>query len=179
MGDQFEDRIKEYAKLKDIRIIFDEKVGYGNDGDIWATSSATVLKVFHRRDNYLREVSCFQRLKELGIKEIDGLSVPQMVDHHDGLLIVEMTFVNPPYLLEFGKAYLDCASPYTPEQLDEWRSRLRQSFRKDDLPRVMRILSILRGFGIDYLDARPWNIRLRTEAEEALLAEDDWEDDFD
>lgn len=179
MDTNLEQRIKDYAKANQLRFNLKEKVGHGNDGDVWATNRSTVIKVFFRDDSYYREKACFLRLQALGIKDLDGLSVPQLIQYDDSLLIIEMTFVNPPYVLDFGKAYLDGGSPYDEEQLADWRSRLRQSFRKDDLPRVHRILRTLAGYGIGYYDARPWNIRLRTEAQEAELPEEDWESDFD
>ncbi len=91
-----------------------------------------------------------------------------------------MTFVNPPYRLDFGKAYLDGQSPYDEEQLSEWRARLKNSFPQADLPRILRILRALKAFGIEYYDARPWNIRLRTDDEERASSNDeDWDKDFD
>jgi hypothetical protein len=180
MGSQLDERIKSYAKANQLKFNLKGKVGFGNDGDVWATSRSTVIKVFYRGESYSREKACFLRLRDRGIKELDGLSVPQLVQYDDSLLIVEMTFVNPPYILDFGKAYLDGQSPYDAAQLDEWRLRLRNSFRTDDLPRVHKILRTLNGLGIGYYDARPWNIRLRNdEQEKALPPDDDWEKDFD
>lgn len=172
-------RLRSYAEANQLRFNLKEKVGYGNDGEVWATNRSTVIKAFYREESYYREKSCFLRLQDQHVKDLDGLSVPQLIQFDDNLLIVEMTFVNPPFLLDFGKAYLDSSPPYDEEQLAEWRARLKQSFRKEDLPRVHRILNMLRSHGIEYLDARPWNIRLRTEAQEKELPEDDWEQDFE
>jgi hypothetical protein len=180
MSSQLDERIKNYAKANRLKFNLKEKVGYGNDGEVWATSRSTVIKVFYRDESYRREKACFLRLLAHEIKDLDGLSVPQIVQFDDNLLIVEMTFVNPPYILDFGKAYLDGQSPYDKEQLDEWRARLRNSFPKADLPRVHRILRSLSSLGIGYYDARPWNIRLRSDEEERMLAPDeDWDKDFD
>ena len=179
MEGSVESRIRRYLKSNGLRFHLRQKVGFGNDGDIWATSRSTVIKVFHRGESYRREKACFLRLKSLGIRDVDGLSVPQLVHFDDAQEIVEMTFVNPPYLLDFGKAYLDSAAPYDDEQLAEWRAGLKRNFRSADIPRVERILRALNRLGIGYYDARPWNIRLRTDAEEEALPDDDWEHDFE
>ncbi|MGH7136913.1 MAG: hypothetical protein ACREHD_14330, partial [Pirellulales bacterium] len=86
------------------------------------------------------------------------------------LQIIEMTLVHPPYLLDFGKAYIDEPAPYTQEQLEEWYRQWRQFFPQADIPRVHKVLRILKGLGIDYVDPKPWNIRFREE--KATPAED-------
>jgi hypothetical protein len=40
---------------------------------------------------------------------------------------------------------------------------------------VKKILRLLRNYGIEYLDAKPKNIRLRSDEDERLLPEEDWE----
>lgn len=86
-----------------------------------------------------------------------------------------MEFVYPPYLLDFGKAYLDESSPFTKAELSSFLTELAAHFRTDDLPRIKKIIRLLRNYGIEYLDAKPKNIRLRSDEEERMLPEDDWE----
>jgi hypothetical protein len=91
-----------------------------------------------------------------------------------------MTAVHPPYLLDFGKAYIDEPSPYTPEQLAEWRQSWIDFFPRSDLPRAHKVLRILLTYGIEYVDSKPWNIRFRAEedelGDEGAAAEDDYGD---
>ncbi len=86
-----------------------------------------------------------------------------------------MSMVEPPYLLDFGKAYLDESSPFTKAELSSFLTELAAHFRTDDLPRIKKIIRLLRVYGIEYLDAKPKNIRLRSDEEERMLPEDDWE----
>jgi hypothetical protein len=86
-----------------------------------------------------------------------------------------MEIVRPPYLLDFGKAYLDGDHPYSPEQLQAYYGSLARHFRAEDLPRIQKVCRILRGYGIEYLDAKPKNIRLHNDEEEAALTDDDWD----
>lgn len=169
------ERAKRYAERKSIKLPFPVPLGGGIDGTVYATDRTTAVKVFKNFANYSRELRAYQRLQERGIHFIDGISVPALIDFDDDLLIVEMDIVQPPYLLDFGKAYTDEPTPFDEEQLAAYQVSLRDFFRKDDLPRVRKIYRILAGMGIIYLDAKPQNIRLRSDAAEQALSDDDWD----
>ncbi|HVX16191.1 MAG TPA: hypothetical protein VHC22_33705 [Pirellulales bacterium] len=89
-----------------------------------------------------------------------------------------MTFVHPPYLLDFGKAYIDEPSPYTPAQLREWQRDWIRFFPKSDLPRVRKVLWLLKEHGIEYVDPKPWNIRLHKEGDEPPDTDQSYDDEF-
>lgn len=150
-------------------------MGAGTDGSVWPTNRKSAVKVLELEKNYLQERRCYQRLLEQNVERIDGLAVPKLIDFDDSLLVVEMEFVYPPYLLDFGKAYLDESSPFTKAELSSFLTELAAHFRTDDLPRIKKIIRLLRNYGIEYLDAKPKNIRLRSDEEERMLPEDDWE----
>lgn len=169
------ERAKIYAEQKSIGINFEFPLGHGIDGIVFATDRNSAVKVLKNLENYSRELRAYKRLKERNIRYVDGLSVPALVDFDDELLVVEMDIVEAPYLLDFGKAYTDEPPPFDEEQLAAYQVSLRHFFRKDDLPRVRKIYRILAGMGIIYLDAKPQNIRLRSDAAELALPDDDWD----
>ena len=126
-------------------------------GVVWRNGT-TAVKVFERLRNYENERDCYLRLKDFDVSEIDGLEVPQLVRYDDDLLVVEMTIVRPPYLLDFGKAWLDLPPNYTDDEQSRWTEE-RQKWWGDDFRRVDRILWILREkCGIYYTDPRPGNL---------------------
>lgn len=129
-------RAKLYAKKKSIKLDFKEPLGDGTDGIVLATDDNSAVKVLKNFDNYSRELRAYQRLSEHDVRFIEGLAVPMLIGHDDDLLIVEMDIVEPPYLLDFGKAYTDEPTPFDEEQLAAYQASLRDFFRKDDLPRV-------------------------------------------
>ncbi len=75
----------------------------------------------------------------------------------DGLLVLEMRLVTPPFLLDFGKAHLDQCTDFPPEVMEDWEVEGRDMFgnRWDD---VEQIIAELKRFGIYYYDAKPGNI---------------------
>jgi hypothetical protein len=167
---QLDARVRQYSALHGYEFDLMQALGEGTDGRVWFVDDNSVIKAFHRVHNYRTELGCYQRLMEKGVAKIDGLSVPQLIEYSHELAIIEITLVQPPYLLDFGKAYLDEPAPYSPEQLEEWRDDWARYFPVEDLPRVRKVLAILKGYGIDYVDPKPWNIRFRKE-------EDDEEDE--
>jgi len=170
-----QERAESYAARYSLTVHLDELIGFGTDGHVWSTDRNSAIKVLESADCYLRERDCYLRLQEREVAAIDRLVIPRLLDFDDELMIVEMEIVAPPYLLDFGKAYLDGDHPYSPEQIRAYYGSLGRHFRTDDVPRVMKICRILRGYGIEYLDAKPKNIRLHSDEEEAALSDDDWD----
>ena len=123
----------------------------------------TAIKASLRWSNYYTERRCYERLKEKGVREIEGLVVPRLIGFSDELQVIEIDVVMPPCLIDFGKAYIDERSPYTPEQLAEWHEELKEIF--DDDYRVVRkvLASLWAYYGIDYTDAKPKNIWFRND----------------
>jgi hypothetical protein len=89
MRHELESKAKAYAAEKGISLtVF---LGNGNDGAVWATSRNSAVKVLERPHSYQRERDAYLQLKGHGVTEIVGFAVPQLIDRHDTLQIVEMT----------------------------------------------------------------------------------------
>ena len=71
-----------------------------------------------------------------------------------------MTIVQPPYVLDFAKVYIDRPPPYDAEILESTHAKWREDFG-NDYNRMLAILSKLKSFGIHYVDPKPANIRFR------------------
>ncbi|MDA1053858.1 MAG: hypothetical protein O3C40_25700 [Planctomycetota bacterium] len=160
--DDLAQRASDYAAFRNTSVRFDRQLGFGNDGQVWQSHRKSAIKVFERFGNYNREVACYQRLRDLNIDEVGNLSVPRLVDFDEELLVVEMTIVTPPFLLDFGKAYLDQPPDYSAEVLEDWE-RERVELFGDRWSEVREALSWLRSIGIYYYDAKPGNITFADE----------------
>lgn len=131
----------------------------GDDGSVWHASRHSVIKAFHRPDNYTHELECYRRLQDADVgKKILGFNVPTLLGYSDRLWVIEMGIVMPPYILDFGKAYL--ADPQFPDHVvEEWNERM-EFWWGDEVKRVRLALFALRRFGIWYYDAKPGNVAL-------------------
>lgn len=87
--------------------MIEERLGFGKDGTVWSTSRATAIKVFLTREPFERELAAYHRLAEHGIRAIHGHNVPELHDVDDNFLVIEMTIVRRPFVLDFASAHLD------------------------------------------------------------------------
>ena len=87
--------------------------------------------------------------------------MPQLRDYDNEILIVEMTLVSPPFLVDFGHAYLDALPEHA--STDAAASRYEESREEfgDDWDEVEQALVELQCQGIYVLDLNPGNVRFR------------------
>lgn len=167
----FENAIS-YAKRRQRKILRQDSPGHGMEGVVWKTSNHSVIKAFYRLEDYKTELSCYERLLEGNVNSIHGLEVPVLEDFEEITRTIEITFVQPPYILDFGKASLDHPPSYLldPQDLRRFQSQWKSEFG-DRWPEVNAILYTLQSrFGIYYLDPRPQNICFADPDED-----DDWQ----
>jgi hypothetical protein len=149
-------RLEAYCELFGTRVR--RRLGFGKDGSVWLTTSATALKVFDSRRGYVRETAVYDRLTLHGVTEINGSAVPRLIAREDSLGVIEMSFVNPPFVLDFASAELDAATEFPEEVLAEWWTRKREEFGAC-WGRAVGILRSLQRIGIFMMDVHPGNIR--------------------
>jgi hypothetical protein len=151
------DPLDSYCARHAIQII--KRLGAGKDGTVFQTSRRSAVKVHERSEGYISERDVYIRLRDREIDEICGLSVPILIRYDDDLRIIEMTIVNPPYILDFASAWLDKPPDFPIEVLDEWHEQLRENFG-DRFPDVMGLLEALgNDAGVYLLDIHTHNVK--------------------
>lgn len=155
------ERVKAFAIANEIVIGELTSLGYGNDGEVWKTERVAV-KACSRRWNYTQERDCYQRLSDKGVTQLCGLNIPNFENCDDALMVIQMGIVKPPYLLDFGKVYLDTPPDYPEGHELEFEEKLHGMFG-DDVPAVKKVLRQLRMLGIYYVDPNPGNIKFRSD----------------
>ncbi len=83
--------------------------------------------------------------------------MPQLLYFDDHRLVLEMTIVSPPYVLDFGGAYLENVAVFPDDVMADWLAENREQF-SDDWPAAQAILRILETYGIFVVDVNPNNI---------------------
>lgn len=154
------DRAEAYANRTSLRL--GEQLGFGVHGVVFGCQRAGVpgrlaIKIHERTSPYRRERDVYLRLQEHRVTKLGSCNVPQLLGYDDGLLILEMTVVTPPYALDFAGAYLDRRPDFPEETMADWEAEKREQFG-DAWPQVDTILSTLQGHGIYLLDISPRNI---------------------
>ncbi|HTI50963.1 MAG TPA: hypothetical protein VL475_08430 [Planctomycetaceae bacterium] len=149
-------RIGKYAETNGIEMT--DRLGGGVQGVVYQTTVASAIKAFNRAEHYEREVAVYRRLRARSVTNVCGFSVPRPIRYDDELLILEMTIVQPPFVLDFASAGLDGPLyDHTPEAIEEWIESRKELF-EDNWPIVRRIISEFKSHGIFLSDVKPGNI---------------------
>ncbi|MFO0806320.1 MAG: hypothetical protein U0791_24715 [Gemmataceae bacterium] len=83
--------------------------------------------------------------------------VPLLLDFDDDLLILEMTIVSRPFVLDFAGAYLYQPPEFAEEVMAEWRAEKTEQFGSR-WPYVEAVLRELMRMNIHMMDVNPGNI---------------------
>src|SRR5215208_5220217 len=151
------DSLDRYCARRNLKIL--RRLGAGKDGTVFQTSRLSAVKAHEREESYISEREVYLRLRELEIFEICGLSIPILINHDDELRVLEMTVVNPPYIVDFASAWLDKPPDFSREVIDEWHQQLRESFGAR-FPDMMNVLETLANeAGVFMLDIHPHNVK--------------------
>ncbi len=156
--DECEQRAKVYCEQRFCEPLFNSQLGWGQEGYVWETSQRSAIKVYRENGeiNFNREFRCYTILAEHGLIELKGFNIPQMIDSDSRLLVIEMTIVSAPYILDFGKA--NFAPHDFSEEVMEYYNQEREEWFEGNWDRVQNALYSLERLGIYYNDARPGNI---------------------
>lgn len=139
-------------------------LGTGKDGVVHtakrnAFPGFVAVKSFYRAPGYQRERDVYLRLRELRKRCIRSCHVPQLLEWENELLTIEMTVVQPPFILDFADAWLDDEEPeFSDEVWADWNRKLDEDFG-ELAAEVRRMLAVLQSHGVVLLDVHPGNIR--------------------
>jgi hypothetical protein len=152
--------VEERARLfcEQAGMLLGKPLGHGIDGNVWQTNRQSAVKAFAREDTYRRERDCYRRLFENDVDMLAGFDVPLLKDYSNSLLVIEISIVSPPCILDFGKAYVDTVPEYSLEALAEAEESERELFTEEEWKKVRLVRAALMRYRIHYFDARPSNI---------------------
>jgi hypothetical protein len=157
-------RAREYTQRHGL--LLGNELGAGVHGIVFATESQpkkgrpplrSAIKIHQRAADYGRERDAYLRLKEHGVTTIRGCHVPRLLRFDDWLLVLEMTVVGRPFVLDFAGAFLDRAPDFSEEVLADWRAEKEEQFG-ERWPEVQAILGVLESHGVFLIDVNPGNI---------------------
>ena len=135
------------------------KLGFGREGDVFASDRPSAVKFFHDQQAFDREVEVYQVLAELNIETIAGHAVPKLVRHDSEYLAIEMSIVTPPFLPDFAGAMLEYeVSDFEEHVQEEHHARLMDLYgdRWQDVLAVADAFT--RATGYVLMDIKPGNI---------------------
>ncbi len=148
----------EYCRRYSSQIDENGEFWWGLDAFLWQSTGDSILKVHRYEERFRQELAVYNRLTERGVERLKGFRFPQLLHYDEELQILELSFVSPPYILDF----VEVGIGKMPGNFDLDRIEAQQSkqFGKD-WPDVRRLLEALMQIGIYYDDVHNKNIRLR------------------
>lgn len=151
-------RLEKYLAQHGIRT--QDHLGSGVHGSVFLTDVQTAVKVHEASTPYRVERDVYRRLADRRVSKIRECAVPVLLYSDDELLVIEMTAVKPPFVLDFAGAYLDRRPDFSDETMAEWRIEKEEQFGSD-WAEVDLILAHLEGLGVYLSDISPRNIMLK------------------
>jgi hypothetical protein len=133
-------------------------LGSGVEGFVFQSSDSTALKVFTHVEKFNIELAAYQRLHARGIIEVLGFAIPRLVNFDPNLLVIEMTIVQPPFLLDFARARLDSPHDFVEEQEEAWWEQIQANFGDRFQVAQDVFYALQRISGIYYYDLAPRNM---------------------
>jgi hypothetical protein len=148
-------KVHAYARQHQLEVA--EPLGDGIHGSVWALENKlkagkSAVKAHRFAEPYSRELSVYERLREAQVSKICGLNVPQFIGADDRLLVIEMSVVPQPFVLDFAGAYLDALPDFSEEIWAGWEEDKREMFEAR-WPAVQAVLSELERRGLGWADA--------------------------
>ncbi len=157
-------RAREFAKENDLAL--GDELGRGVHGIVFASDGQSqsnqlpfrsAIKAHQREVDFCRERDVYLRLQQKRITQVRGCHVPQLLRYDENWLVIEMTLVTRPFVLDFAGAYLDRAPDFSEEVMADWRADKVEQFGKR-WGEVQAILAILETHGVFMEDVHPGNI---------------------
>lgn len=152
-----EERARAYAQNRELEI--QRLLGAGYDGTVFATNRKSAIKALKWPELYEHERNIYLRLQQFQVIDVAGCAVPELLGYDDEMLIVEMTIVSPPYVLDFAGARLDHTNDYPPNIRRQWEREKRIQFGSN-WQYVPRIVVAFQRMGIFLSDLNPGNVCL-------------------
>ena len=154
------EKIQRYASQR--QLILTRRLGYGNQGSVWAMRKDPAeidfaIKFHKEQDAFARELAVYDRLSEHAVRKVEFFNVPELLHADETNLVLEMTIVKKPFVLDFGGAYLDDPPQFSEEIWEQWVADKQEMF-EERWPIVQRIISAFEDLGIHLMDVHTRNI---------------------
>jgi hypothetical protein len=153
-------KARAYASQHRLRLA--ERLGFGIHGIVLVAENKTkagktAVKVHRAAEACQRECAAYERLRAAGVSKVLDFNVPQLIRVDVQLLVVEMTIVARPFVLDFAGAYLGKPPDFPEEVWMAWETEKREQFGAR-WPDVQAILGEMATMDIHMVDVSPSNV---------------------
>ncbi len=160
MDETLREKLSAYARVR--QFVIGRQLGTGTEGSVFAANplgnaNEVALKFHRNEDGYFREKRAYERLREKAVVRICGFNVPELIDVDDRSMVLQITIVPRPFVLDFGGARLDQKPYFSDDVWEEWRQSKLEMFEQR-WPIVENVIFEFQLLGIYLMDIHPRNI---------------------
>ena len=136
------------------------QLGWGISGYVYLSPDLdSAVKVHRRKESFVCELEAYQRLRQLRITQLHGLTIPKLRDFRDQLNLIQMDFVNAPYLVDFAGVRFD-PPDFPSDTMQSWHDSISELFGPNAWI-AYAVYNSLARHGLYYMDFRPSNLNLK------------------
>jgi hypothetical protein len=137
-------------------------LGWGVDGVVYPSpTDTTAVKIHKGEESFARELAAYKRLRKHDVTVFEGFNVPRLVRFDASRLIIEMSVVKVPFLLDFAGSTLNTPKKYPPHAMQEFWEKVHERFEDDADTAISVFWGLVRQYGIYYWDLKPGNLQFR------------------
>ncbi|QDT14829.1 hypothetical protein CA12_09090 [Alienimonas californiensis] len=139
--------------------VYTTELGAGYDGIVFGTSAPSADKALRHDRLYRNEIAVYRRLEQQGVRSVEGFRIPRLIRADDERWTFEMSWVTPPFVLDFAGAYLDREPPWAGDEevYGAWLLEKQEQFG-ERWSVVTGVLATFRRYGVYLADVKPGNI---------------------
>ncbi len=134
-------------------------LGWGIGGHVFLSPDfSTAVKIHRAEEGYQRELYVYRELARLRINRLHGLNVPKLRATRPHVKLIQMDFVNSPYLLDFAGVRLS-PPDFSDETMASWHAGIEEAYGPNSSI-AYGVYHFLSQHGMYYMDFRPSNMKL-------------------
>lgn len=138
-------------------------LGEGKDGIVFASDARSAVKLHYRDHTFINELAVYRRLAEYRVTHVNGFMVPELLSWDRPRRLIEMSWVRPPFVLDFAGSRLDEPFDFEPEVWEMWHEQREEEYG-ERWPKVLGIIyAFEQRFGIFLDDISPRNVRFEND----------------
>jgi len=159
-------RAQAYCKKHSLEL--GKKLGHGMQGIVYSASRTKVvhesaIKIHSKKIAYQRERDVYQRLLDRDVTRIKDFAIPKLLNSDENLLVVEMALVHPPFIVDFGGAYLDQLPDHAqnPTVAQNWINENIEQFGENWNAVKEALIYLEQVYKVYIVDVNPGNIQFK------------------
>lgn len=135
-----------------------ERLGWGIGGFVYLSPKPGRVVKVHHGHHFGVELEVYRRLRRLRLTRLHGLNIPRLLNFSEERQLLEMDFVNTPFLLDFA-GVLFSPPDFNDDAMQKWHKDIEEAYGPN-AHIAYAVYRFLEKHGMYYMDFRVSNMKL-------------------